>query len=106
MTLDEPMKQNAEWLEQALKRRFFEKVDAKAIDFPREQRERLISEFKTHIDDLSRRQAETVAAYDRAIARERDELDRVQSERPSEAKVKTAIARGKSRRKKGKQRLI
>jgi hypothetical protein len=102
MTLDELLKKNAAWLEQALKRRMFEKVDAKAIDFPEEQRERRMSELKTRIDDLSRRKAEAEAAYDRAIARERDELEAVKREKSPTAAMKTPLARGKGRRKKSK----
>lgn len=102
MTLDELLKQNAAWLEQALQRRMFEKVDAKAIDFPKEQRERRMSELKTRIDELSRRKAEAVAAYDRAIARERDEFEAVKREKSPDVAVKAAPARGKSGRKKSK----
>ena len=37
MKLDELLKQNATWLEQAKKRRVFDKVDEKATKFPEEQ---------------------------------------------------------------------
>lgn len=102
MTLDDLLKKHAAWLEQALQRRLFEKVDAKAISFAQEQRERRMSELKTRIDDLSRRKSETVAAYDRAIARERDEFEAVKREKSPDVAVKATRARGKSVRKRGK----
>jgi hypothetical protein len=80
MTLDELLQQNKAWLEQALTRRFFDKVDENTIKFPEEQRERRESELEARIDMLRRRQAEAVAAYDRAIARETEELESVTRE--------------------------
>ena len=113
MTLDELLKKNAAWLDQALKRRFFDKIDEKVIKFPEEQRERRMSELKARIDHLSRRKAEAVAAYDRAIARETEELESVTRETSplAAADMKTATRQqgrarrtkeGKAGRRKGK----
>jgi hypothetical protein len=80
MTLDELLKQNTAWLEQARKRQLFDKVDAKAVNFPEEQRARRMAELKARIDDLSRRKEESATSYDRAIALEKAELDRLEKQ--------------------------
>ena len=74
MTLDELLKQNAAWLEQATKLRMFDKVDDKAINFPEEQRQRRMADLKARIGALSQRKEEVVASYDRAIELEEAEL--------------------------------
>jgi hypothetical protein len=71
MTLDELLKQNKAWLEQALKRPLFDQVDEKAIDFPEEQRKRRIAEGEGRSKALSRRKEEAAASFDRAIALEK-----------------------------------
>lgn len=75
MALDDILKKNMDWLEQALKRPMFDKVDEKILRISDEQRERRMGELKSRIDALARRKDEAVAAYDRAIAAEQAELD-------------------------------
>ena len=71
MSLDKLLKENAAWLDQALKRRVFDKVDEASLNFPEEQRQRRITDLQARINDLSLRKEETVASYDRAIALEK-----------------------------------
>jgi hypothetical protein len=85
MTLDELLKQNAAWLEQALTRPVFDKVDDKTIKFPEEQREQRMAELKVRIKDLSRRKEEAAASYDRAIALEKAELENLSAQKPPTA---------------------
>ena len=81
-TLDDLLKQNAAWLEQALKQRMSDKVDEKATKFPEEQRERRVAELKARIDELSRRKGDAAASYDRAIEREKVELESLVRQKP------------------------
>lgn len=85
MTLDDLLTQNAAWLEQAMKRRVFDKVDANTIKFPEQQRERRMAELKTRIDGLTRRKEEALASYDRAIALEKAELANLSAQKPPAA---------------------
>ena len=82
MTLDELLKQHASWLEQAMKRRPFDKVDEKATQIPEEQRQRRMAELKARIGDLTRHKRETAASYDRAMALEEAELKALSAEKP------------------------
>ena len=82
MTLDELLKQHTAWLEQAMKRRPFEKVDQAATKFPEEQRQRRLAELKVRIGELQRRKKEAAASYDRAIALEEAELKVVDAQTP------------------------
>jgi hypothetical protein len=85
MTLDELLKQNRAWLEQALKRPLFDQVDEKAVDFPEEQRNRRMAEIEVRIKELSRRKEEAAASFDRAIALEKAELDNLSAQKPPTA---------------------
>ncbi len=87
MTLDDILKNNAKWLEQALKRRPFEKVDDSVLKSADESRERRIEELKMRIGDLERRKASAVSSYDRAIAQEQAELDALSKEKPFKAQM-------------------
>ncbi len=82
MNLDELLKQNAEWLEQALRRRLFDNVDAETANFPQEQRERRIEELKRRIEELSQRKEELDASYERAIELEKAELNNLSAQQP------------------------
>lgn len=85
MKLDELLKQNATWLEQAKKRRVFDKVDEKAAKFPEEQRERRKTQIETRIEELVRRKEDAIASFDRAIASEKAELDALRPQKPTAA---------------------
>ena len=102
--LDDLLKQNKTWLEQALKRPLFDKVDKKATDFPEEQRQRLIAESKERIKGLTERQEAAVASYNRAIALEKAELDRLSAQKPPTAPTDPVKPkRDNSNRPKGKR---
>jgi hypothetical protein len=75
MTIDKLMNDASTWIEQALKRQIFDKVDGATLKFPEEMRERRIAELGSRIAELSRRKEEAVASYDRVIALEQSELD-------------------------------
>jgi hypothetical protein len=85
MTLDDLLKQNRTWLEQALKRPLFDKVDKKATDFPAEQRERRMAEIKERIKGLEQRKKAAEASFDRAITLEKAELDSLSEQKPPTA---------------------
>ena len=102
MKLDELLKQNAAWLEQATKLRMFDKVDDKATNFPEEQRQRRMADLKARIGALSQRKEEVVASYDRAIELEEAELKALSAQKPVPAprgvtarKVKASTRRPK-----------
>jgi hypothetical protein len=112
MNLDELLKQNAAWLEQALKRNMFDKVTAEAVNFPEEQRERREAELKLRIKDLSQRKEELDASYERAIELEKAELDNLSGQKPSvappdrakpEQSATTQAERSRAKRAKRKQ---
>ncbi len=98
MSLDKLLKENAAWLDQAVKRRVFDKVDDAAVNFPEEQRKRRREELQARIKDLSLRREETLASYDRAIALEKAELDNLEKAAPGPALQ--AVTEVKSRTKK------
>jgi hypothetical protein len=81
MTLDELLKQQRAWLEQAMKRRPFDKVDEASTKFPEEQRQRRMADLKTRIGELKKRREESLASYDRAIALEEAELKAIDAEK-------------------------
>jgi hypothetical protein len=83
MTLDELLKQNATWLDQALKRPVFDKVDDRTVKLPEDLRQRRITALSSRIDDLTKRKAAADAAYDQAIAREKAELEGLQAQKPA-----------------------
>jgi len=102
MTLDELLKQNALWLEQAKKRRVFDRVDEKAAKFPEEQRERRKAQIETRIGELARRREDAIAAFDRAIASEKAELDALRPQKSTAANpdsTKPATGAGKKSKK-------
>jgi hypothetical protein len=101
MSLDKLLKENAAWLDQAVKRRVFDKVDEAAVNFPEEQRRHRMAELQSRIKDLSLRKEETVASYDRAIALETTELQNLEKAAPSPAvqAVPEMKARSKKRSK-------
>ena len=82
MTLDDLLKQNADFINKALKRRLFDKVDDKVANLPEDQRRRRMGELKARIADLSQRKEEAIAAYDRAIVQEKAELDKLAVQKP------------------------
>jgi hypothetical protein len=82
MTLDELLKQNAAWFDEALKRPAFDKVDSRTANFPQQQRMRRIAELEARVEHLSRRKEEANAAYDRAIAAENAELEDLKRQQP------------------------
>jgi hypothetical protein len=82
MNLDELLKQNEVWLEQALKRRLFDRVDAAAVNFPEEQRERRMADLRLRIKELSQRKEELDASYERAIELEKAELNDLSAQKP------------------------
>ena len=81
MKLDELLKQNATWLEQAKKRRVFDKVDENATKFPDEQRARRKADIEARIDALARRKEDAIASYDRAIEGEKAELELLRTQK-------------------------
>jgi alkanesulfonate monooxygenase SsuD/methylene tetrahydromethanopterin reductase-like flavin-dependent oxidoreductase (luciferase family) len=82
MTLDGLLKQHTAWLEQAMKRPPFGKVDEAATKFPEEQRQHRMAELRARIGDLNRRKVEAAGSYDRAIALEEAELKAIDAQRP------------------------
>jgi hypothetical protein len=103
MALDKLLKENAAWLDQAAKQRVFDRIDERALALPEEQRQRFIAARKEAIDALSQRKADAVASYDRAIALEKADLDRLMAEKPPQAPLRTMksmAARKKARKKK------
>jgi hypothetical protein len=97
MTLDELLKQNAAWLEQAAKQRMFAKVDDAAINFPEEQRQRRREAIEARIAALSQRKGEVAASYDRTIELEKQELKALSDEGVA---VPKAVARKKPKKSK------
>jgi hypothetical protein len=87
MTLDELLKQNAAWLDKALKQPIFDKADEKTVNFPEEQRQRRIAELRTRISDLAQRKDEMSAAYDRAIALDQQELKSLSDQAPPSTNI-------------------
>ena len=81
MKLDELLKQSATWLEQAKKRRVFDKVDENATKFPAEQLARRKIEIETRIGALARRKEDAIASFDRVIANEKAELDALRTQK-------------------------
>lgn len=81
-TLDEIIKAANELLAQASERQVFGKVDNSTIRLPDEQRDRRIAELNTRIAHLMERQADVAASYDRAIALEKDELEKLKAQVP------------------------
>lgn len=104
MKLDELLKQNATWLEQAKKRRVFDKVDESATKFPEEQRARRKADIEMRIDALTRRKEDAIASFDRAIASEKAELEALRTQKSAvgvtEPTKKAAGAGKKSKAKK------
>jgi len=90
MKLDELLKQNATWLEQAKKRRVFDKVDEKAAKFPEEQLARRKAQIEVRIDALARRKEDAIASFDRAIANEKAELDALRPQKSTAGVPKPA----------------
>jgi hypothetical protein len=99
MDLDKLLNENAAWLDAALKRPVFDKVDPATLNFPEEHRQRRVAELKQRIDDLSRRQEETMAAYERAKADDMAELKSLEDSRPNAPSTPTMPTppRGKKR---------
>lgn len=104
MKLEELLKQSATWLEQAKKRRVFDKVDENATKFPEEQRARRKADIEARIDALARRKEDAIASYDRAIENEKAELELLRSQKSTvgvaEAVKKSASTGKKSKAKK------
>ncbi len=82
MALNKFLEDNAAWLDQAAKQRVFDKIDEKALALSDDLRQRLIANGQARIAALSQRKADAVASYDRAIALEKTELDRLMAEKP------------------------
>jgi hypothetical protein len=95
MSLDKLLKENAAWLEEAVKRRVFDKVDDATIKFPEEQRQRRMAELKARIENLSRRKEEAAASYDRVIALEKAELESLQGQTPP---TRTTVSQDRPRK--------
>jgi hypothetical protein len=81
-TLDEIIKGANELLAQASERQVFGKVDNSTIRLLDEQRDRRIAELNTRIADLTQRKDDVAASYDRAIALEKDELEKLKAQVP------------------------
>jgi hypothetical protein len=75
MTLDQLLKESADWLAQARKRNLLSDTNTDTIGFPEDLRRRRIAELKTRIDQLTQNKEKAVASYDRAIALEQAELE-------------------------------
>jgi len=83
MTLDQLLKENAEWLAQVRKRNPLSDMKTDTIGFPEDLRRRRIAELKTRIDQLTQNKEKAVASYDRAIALEQAELENLHRQESS-----------------------
>jgi hypothetical protein len=81
-TLDEIIKRANDLLAQASERQVLGKVDDSTVRLPDEQRDSRIAALNTRIADLMQRQADVAASYDRAIALEKAELEKLKAQVP------------------------
>jgi hypothetical protein len=104
MALDKLLQDSAAWLDTAVKRRVFEKVDQATMKFPDEQRARRAADVQARIAVLTQSREAAVASYDKAIALEQAELDTLQKPRPPQgAQPESATVRpDKTKKAKGR----
>src|SRR5262245_4366246 len=81
-TLDEIIKGANDLLAQVSERQVLGKVDNSTVRLPDKQRDGRIAELNRRIADLTQRQADVAASYDRAIALEKDELEKLKTQVP------------------------
>ena len=81
-TLDEIIKAANDLLAQASERQVFGKVDNSTVRLLDDQRDRRIAEQERRIANLTQRAADVAASYDRAIALEKDELEKLKAQVP------------------------
>jgi hypothetical protein len=81
-TLDEIIKEANELLAQAGERQVFGKVDNSTIRLPDEQRKSRIAQLNARIADLEKRRDDVAASWDRAIADEKAELEKLKAQVP------------------------
>jgi hypothetical protein len=82
MSLDKLLTEYVTLLDETKKRRPFENVGERDVNFPKELRQRRMVELKSRIEHLKRRKEEAVASYDRAIALEEAEFKAIDAQRP------------------------
>ena len=95
-TLDEIIRAANDLLAQASERQVLGKVDNSTVRLPDQQRGDRIALLNTRIANLTQRKADVAASYDRAIALEKDELEKLKAQVPP-TKTQVGAKRKKKR---------